>query len=307
MPTLDPMQTQMRDAARDTAVPQIPDVPVHELRARIAAGRQAVPPGPAMFEVAETVLARGSAPVRLRRYRPSQLEPSGTVLFVHSGGWVVGDLDGSDAEVRHLARASGCEYVSVEYRLAPENPFPAAVEDVLSALEFTAALGRPLVIHGDSAGGNLAAVAARVARDRGIPIVVQILVYPVVTPGFDTPSYTERSADGLLSAEEMRWFWDQYVPDVGQRQDPHVDLMVAEITGVAPAHVVIAEFDVLRDEGRAYASALAAAGVRVTVREFDDCSHGFIGLPGILPQADRCIAEIGEVVRNAVAASVRGC
>jgi acetyl esterase len=224
-------------------------------------------------------------------------------VYYHGGGWVIGSVDDWDAVCRALAVAAGARVVSVEYRLAPEHRFPAAADDAYDALVWVAgnlAAGTPLVVAGDSAGGNLAAVTALRARDEhGPELALQILVYPVADHDFTTASYEQYADAGLiLNRQEMVWFWDHYVPDPAERSHPYASPLRAEdLSGLPPAHVVIAEYDPLRDEGLAYAARLEAAGVPVTVKRYDDQIHAFFALVNVMDDASHAVADAAEAIR----------
>ncbi len=239
-----------------------------------------------------------AAGVPVRVYRPEGAGPVPTVVFAHGGGWVIGDLDTADPVCRLLCRDVGAVVVSVDYRLAPEHLFPAAVEDTWAVLRWVAehvddyggAPGR-IGVGGDSAGANLAAVCAQLAQAAGLPLAAQLLVYPAVDLLGDYPSRSDPANGGLMSLADMRWAAEHYV---GMREDdpraaevvrdPRLSPLQAEsLAGVAPAVVATAEFDPLRDEGNAYARALEKAGVRVEHREFAGLVHGFHGLEMFSP------------------------
>jgi acetyl esterase len=206
----------------------------------------------------------GGVPIRV--YEPS--EARGTLAYLHGGGWVMGGLDSVDAVCRALANDAHARVVSIDYRLAPEHPFPAGLEDALRAID---ALEGDLVVAGDSAGGNLAAVLARRRRER---IKLQLLVYPVTDAGLNTPSYAEFDEFGLTAAS-MRRFWGLYL-DGAEGLDPDASPLRAEdLENLPPAYIITASHDVLRDEGEAYAAALRRAGVDVTLARVDGTVHGF--------------------------------
>jgi acetyl esterase len=227
----------------------------------------------------------------LRIYRPSPpTTPLPAVMFFHGGGWVLGDLDLSDGFCREIAAGADCVVVSVDYRLAPEHPFPAAIDDAMSATVWVAdnaySLGvdaSAIAVCGISAGGNLAAVTALQARDmRGPDLIAQVLVCPVLDCSFERPSYRDNADGYLLERDDMRWFWDQYLPTEAWGAHPYASPMRAtDVAGIAPAVVVTAEYDPLRDEGRDYADRLATAGVPVTYRCYDGMIHGFVGNAGM--------------------------
>jgi acetyl esterase len=236
-----------------------------------------------------------------RRYEPGS--SNATVLWMHGGGWVIRDLDSHDPMCRLLARESGCEVIAVDYRRAPEHPFPAALEDSWDALGWAAAqrAGRPLVIGGDSAGGNIATVCAVRARDRGgPPLALQVLVYPVTDCDFTRPSYEEHGhpPNAFLTIDEMRWFWGHYIPDPAARTDPEASpLRAADLSQLPPAVVLTAGIDPLRDEGIAYAEALRAAGVLVFRHHYDDMFHGFFTLVDLLERSNEAVAQVGGEIR----------
>jgi len=264
------------------------------------------PGGPPVGRVRETA-APGSASVPVRIYEPDADPPHPILAYFHGGGWVVGDLDTHDRLCRELTLATGRLVVSVDYRLAPEHPFPAAIEDCWAATRWLAASadeygGDPdrLAVAGDSAGGNLAAAVALLARDRGGPALErQVLVYPVVDDDLDGyDSYRTRGEGYGLERSEMRWFLDGYLPGAVRARNPYALPMracAADLSGVAPATVLTAGFDPLRDEGRAYADRLAAAGVPVSHEQYADVNHGFLGMleePFDLGRAREGIAAI---------------
>lgn len=265
--TLSPAEA--REQLRRTAS-SAPSRPLHDVRDHVIDG-----PG-------------GALPLRV--YRPSTAAPLPALLFFHGGGWVLGDLDLSDALCRDLSAEADCLVVSVDYRLAPEHPFPAAVEDAFAAtswvVERAAELGvdpAAVGVSGVSAGGNLAAAVALQARDLGGPALsVQALVCPVLDRNFETPSY-ERCATGyMLERDDMRWFWSQYLPTDAWGAHPYASpLQADDLAGVAPAVVVTAEYDPLSDEGASYAERLRVSGVPVNHRCYEGMIHGFVGNPGL--------------------------
>jgi acetyl esterase len=230
----------------------------------------------------------------------------GVVLYLHGGGWVIGTIDGYDTVARKIAERTSCAVVLVDYRLAPEHRYPTAVDDCYAALEWTAArlseiTGRhdvPLIVAGDSAGGNLTAVMALRARDRNGPeIALQVLIYPVTDADFDTMSYVDPGNQLLLTREAMIWFWDHYAPDASRRAEPDASpLRAASLAGLPPAVVMTAEHDVLRDEGEAYAARLEQAGVPVDFRRHTGQTHGFFTLL-LLPGSERGFQQMVKAVR----------
>ncbi|MBA1204206.1 alpha/beta hydrolase [Pseudomonas capeferrum] len=247
--------------------------------------------GPVMHSVEEVQL--GGA--RLRVLSPSA-SVRGAILYLHGGGWVVGGIDDFDYFARQLAQRTQCTVVLVEYRLAPEFPFPAALDDVERAAQWlvdrrprlAGGTDGKLIVAGDSAGGNLAAVFAQRAAQRGqLHWALQVLIYPVTQADLDGPAYLDPQRQLLLSREDMRWFWDHYLADASQRQQPAASPLAAkDLHGVPPAVVLTAELDVLRDEGQAYAERLAQAGITVVERCFSGQMHGFVTMPFLRASGD---------------------
>ncbi|SDI37192.1 alpha/beta hydrolase [Nonomuraea jiangxiensis] len=247
-------------------------------------------------------LAEG-VPIRIYRADPGDgLLP--VVVFFHGGGWVYGSVKRSDALGRDLAIRTGAVVVSVDYRLAPEHPFPAAaddawtvVRDVFARPAFYQSVGS-VAVMGESAGGNLAAVAAWQARDAGLRLTHQVLVYPALDLALDTPSHKEFASGYVLTAAEMTWFAEQYA-QAADRADPRLSpLLLADLAGLAPTTVVTAEYDVVRDDGEMYARRLAEAGVPVDSRRFDGALHGFFGLPGLFDQATEARDYVARRLRE---------
>ncbi len=240
--------------------PDAHKVPVNQARAAHAAETEALAgEGVPVDHVRDDEIAG----VHVRIYEPA--DAHGTIAYLHGGGWVMGNCDSVDAVCRALANEARARVVSIDYRLAPEHPFPAALDDALNVVN---ALEGPLVVAGDSAGGNLAAVVARKRRD----LALQLLIYPVTDAGLNTPSYSEFPEHGLTAAAMAR-FWKLYGVD---GTDPDAAPMRAEdLEGVAPAYVITCSHDVLRDEGEAYAEKLRGAGVPVTHVRVEGVIHGF--------------------------------
>ncbi len=247
-------------------------------------------------EVQEVTVPGGAGDRPARLYRPSGAGPFPTTVFFHGGGFVIGDLDTHDQACRRLCRDARTVVLSVDYRLAPEHPFPAAVEDALAAVRWAAdhlsELGGDdrLAVGGDSAGGNLSAVVAQAMPDR---LTAQLLLYPAVDMAGDYPSRVENASGYFLDIEMMEWFFLHYVTDASgvDAQDPRLSpLHAPSCEGLPPAVVVTAEFDPLRDECEAYAEGLAAAGVEVVVERFDGLIHGFLDMT-FSPAAEGAVAE----------------
>jgi acetyl esterase len=235
--------------------------------------------------------------LRARVYRPEGDGPFPTVVFFHGGGWVIGDLDTHDNQARSVCRGARAVVVSVDYRLAPEHPFPAAADDAVAAARYVAAhLGEfggddRLAVAGDSAGGNLAAVAAQQLDADRTPVAAQFLIYPAVDSAGEYPSRVENAKGYFLEQPTMDWFYGHYAGSWEDAADPRLSPLHADLTGLAPALVVTAEFDPLRDEGEAYAEKLRAAGVRVEQQRYDGMIHGFFDMGPISPAAQAAIEE----------------
>jgi acetyl esterase len=247
-------------------------------------------------------------PIRVIRPRGAGEGPRPLVVYLHGGGWVIGSLDGFDPLCRALANRSGAIVASVEYRLAPEHPFPAAPEDARAAVrwlhEEAAALGADpgrMAIAGDSAGGNLATVTARRLHDEGgPPLRFQALIYPVTDSALNTPSYREKSEGFGLSAASMARYWRLYL-DGSDGRHPDASPLQADLAGLPPAFVLTVEDDVLRDEGEAYARALERAGVPVTLRRYDGPIHGFFRWLAKASLARQAVDEVAGALREALA------
>jgi acetyl esterase len=305
--TLHPDARQFLDVIAESGAPPLTSMTPDEARAGSAFFVDLIGAGPEVAVVRDIEIPGPGGAIPARIYKPVP-DPVGTVVYYHGGGWVLGCLDEFDAVCQALAVASGARVVSVDYRLAPEHRFPAAIDDAFAALVRVADRhpGEPIVVAGDSAGGNLAAVSALRAREAGGPeIALQVLVYPVVDCDLTRPSYAECSGSDLfLNTAEMVWFWDHYVPDEAERAHPYVSpIRAADLRGLPPAYVVVAEHDPLRDESLAYAAALESAGVPVTVARYDDQIHAFFWLVNVMETADRAVAEAGTAIRDAMAAA----
>ena len=232
--------------------------------------------------------------IRVRLYRPSADGVLPVVVFFHGGGWVMGSIETHDVYCRQLANASKHAVVSVDYRLAPEHKFPAGLEDAYAATcwvwEHAAEIGvaaQRIAVAGDSAGGNLAAAVALMARDRGGPqLTFQLLMYPVLDYDFDTPSYRENATGYHLTRAAMIWSWRHYLKNELDGWSPYASpLRAQDLSGLPAAPILTAEFDPLRDEGEAYAARLRAAGVPVSLRRYDGLIHGFARRTNVLDRA----------------------
>ena len=233
-----------------------------------------------------------------RLYEPTGAG-AGALVWLHGGGWAIGSLESHDPLCRALAARSGRAVVAVDYRLAPEHLHPAALEDAWTATRWAAQELGPVAVGGDSAGGHLAAVVAVRARDRALPLKLQVLVVPVTDCSFDTGSYAENGSGYGLELATMEWFWNLYLPGLAGAEDPEVSpLRAPDLAGVAPAFVLTAEYDPLRDEGEAYAVRLGEAGVPVEHTRYDGMVHGFLRMPAVLDRARAAIDQIAARVRE---------
>jgi acetyl esterase len=266
-------------------------------------------PPAAVATVADRLVPGPAGELPVRVYTPEGSPPFPIVVFFHGGGWVVGTLDTYDPLCRALAAATPAVVVSVGYRLAPEHRWPAAVEDAYAATEWAsrnaAALGgaqHRLAVAGDSAGGNLAAVVALGARDRGGPaIAFQLLVYPALDAAGDTASWREYAEGYHLTADGMRWYWDHYLGGADGAAPDASPLRAAFVGDLPPALVIGAEYDVLRDEGEAYAARLAQAGIDATASRHPGVVHGFVRWRAVTGAAEDAIQEAAAALRSALA------
>ena len=262
--------------------------------------------------VEDVVIGRpdGGAGLPARAYWPTGVDPVGALVWFHGGGWCIGDLEGFDRVCRSLCNAAAAVVVSVDYRLAPEHPYPAPVEDADLAVAWATGHGAAqlgfdaarVAIGGDSAGGNLSAVAALHAPGA---LRAQLLVYPVLDAAMDTDSFREHGDFPLLTADAVSFCWRTYVggEDLARAGEPDASpLRTDDLSGAPPAYIAVAGYDVLHDEGIAYARALEAAGVPVTLRDFEDMAHGFIRWGGVVDRTRELIGELGAFARDALRA-----
>ncbi len=258
-------------------------------------------PGPDIARVEDLYIAG----VRCRLYQTSN--PHGILIFVHGGGFVIGDLDTHDEPCRQVALESGATVIAVDYRLAPEDPFPASVDDVWAVFQAISADSTKYgsggtAIAGDSAGGNLAAVVAIMARDAGLDLVKQVLIYPSVDVLDDSPSITENGqGEYILTTDLIEFYAAHYAPDpLDWRASP---LLAGSLRGVAPALVVTAQYDPLRDQGIAYVRRLAEAGVDVTHTNYDGMVHAFFQLGPLIDAARQSVTQVALAAKEALADS----
>lgn len=299
------------EQAKAAGAPDFADLPpavAREVYSQILAATDL--PVPADVAISERTLAGPGGELTLRCYRPQQSEIRGAVLYLHGGGFVVGCPRDYDGVAGNIAALSGCLVVQVDYRLAPEHPFPAAVEDSYAALvwlrEQAAELGidpERIAIAGDSAGANLAAVCALLARDRGGPaLALQCLIYPATASGqVQYDSYRRFGAGYTLTNRSMTYFMSHYLDDSGEPADFRLaPLGAPDLSGLPPVLLQVAGYDPLRDEGIAYADALVAAGTPVTLVEYSGLAHGYISMAGVSGGARLALEQVATALRRAL-------
>ena len=311
----DPQTQQILDLINGAA-PAEPVEPTPETSREGYRGLSAMMPQGPDVGVADRTIPGPAGDIPVRIYTPDGDGPFGVLVHLHGGGWTIGDLDTHDHPCRTLCAEAGIVVVSVDYRLAPEHPFPAAVDDSWAALqwaaEHAAEIGGDaarLAVGGDSAGGNLAAVLALMARDAGGPALgLQLLVYPSVDNRADHteryPSLLENAEGYVLTLATMKWFGANYLPDDTDRTDWRASPILApDLSGLAPAHVVTVELDPLRDEGHAYVEALRAAGNDVTHAHYEGTVHTVWQLAPVIPTGARALSEASVRLRDTIGGS----
>ena len=290
------------DAAAALNLPPLRDQPLDELRENVMAFAEAgAGPAQPVARVEDRELGTAAGPLWARCYTPTtDAGALPVVAYLHGGGWVFMGIGTHDRVCRRLANAAGALVVSIDYHLAPEHPFPAALDDGEAATAWLAEHadelgGDPsrLAIAGDSAGGNLAAAVALRARAAGPMLAAQVLVYPVTDAGQDTESYRDLATGYLLTADDMAFFWECYL---GADGDPHdafaAPLQAADLSGLPPALVLTGEYDPLRDEGEAYAHRLDGFDVPVELHRYEGVTHGVLGMDALVPAADEAMTRI---------------
>ena len=278
---LDEDVAEMLAAAAQAGAPKLSDGTPQEARLNYA--RAPKPAGDELLRVEDRTIPGPAGEIAIRIYADSTEPDLPVIAFFHGGGWVLSSVDGHDSLARRLAARTGALVVSVEYRLAPEHPFPAPHDDCWAATTWLAANAASiggdssrLAVAGDSAGANLAAGVAIRARDEGLRLSYQLLIYPCIDDEQTRPSMTENAEGYFLTAADMTWFWDHYVPQEHRANPYAVPARATDLTGLAPAHIQTAEYDPLRDEGEWWADRLRAAGVDTTLTRFDGAVHGFV-------------------------------
>jgi len=307
---LDPQCEALLVQMAEAGGPPPETVSVEDNRALIGMIAELSGPAEDLARVEDVTVPGPAGDIPVRVYVPAGDGPFPTVVFFHGGGWVIGDIDSHDVPVRRLANLVPAVVMSVDYRLAPEDPFPAAPQDCYAATVWAAAHagdynadGSRLAVAGDSAGGNLAAVVAQMARNQGgPPIAFQLLVYPAVDARMTYASITENGDGYLLTKGFMEWFYGHYFTDESHADDPLASpIKASSLAGLPPAFVVTAEFDPLRDEGEAYAAALRSAGGQASAKRYDGMIHGFFQLGGVVDRNRELLDDCAGALRAALA------
>jgi acetyl esterase len=312
-PGLDPQVRAVLELVVRSGRPAYHQLSPKEARQLFRETRLAATPTPPEIGLVQNLTADGPlGPIPLRLYRPIGVPASAplpALVFFHGGGWVIGDLETHDVLCRQLTAEAGVSVVAVDYRLAPEHKFPAAVDDAWAATRWIVAHAAELgvdpgrlAVGGDSAGGNLATVVALLARDQGgLALASQILLYPVTDLAAETASYREFCDGYLLTRESMCWFKDHYVSTEAEAADWRASpLRARSLAGLPPALIVTAGFDPLRDEGQAYAERLRDAGVRVDYLCYGGMIHGFVPMGRLIDTGNRAVSHIASFLRQAL-------
>jgi acetyl esterase len=306
---LDPQCEALLNQMAEMEAPPPETMSVEDNRALIAGIAEMSGPAEDLARVEDIAVPGPAGDIPVRVYVPDGAGPFPTVVFFHGGGWVIGNIDTHDVPVRRLANLVPAVVASVDYRLAPEHPFPAAPEDCYAATKWVAENigqyggdGSRLAVAGDSAGGNLAAVVSQMARDRGGPaIAFQLLIYPAVDARMTHGSMTENGDGYLLTKGFMEWFYGHYFANEADADDPLASpIKATSLQGLPPALVLTAEFDPLRDEGEAYADALTAAGGTAKAKRYDGMIHGFFQLGGVVDRNGELMNDCSAALRTAL-------
>ena len=308
---LDPQARELLERAARSSVPALHKLAPEEARRLYREiSKSLQPPPPEVSEVVHTGFDGPGGKVLAWLYRPAGTRAGESLpvcLFFHGGGWTFGDLDTHDVACRTLANFGRFGVASIDYRMGPEHKFPAAVDDAYAALRWLLAQGtalgldpRCVAVAGDSAGGNLAAAVALLARDAGIELAMQALIYPALDLRASTPSHFEFAQGYLLERDAILWTLGNYLEDGADVHDPRASpLLAADHRGLAQAYIVTAGFDPLLDEGAAYADKLSSAGVPVTYECFEGMVHGFITMGGVLAAAGHALYRVGHGLSQA--------
>ena len=310
---LDPQAKAVIDLVIKSGRPPYHQLSPKDARQMFRDTRPASTPTPPEIGVVKELTTDGPAgPMPVRLYRPKGVPDSSRLpgfVYFHGGGWVIGDLETHDVLCRQYTAAANIAVVSIDYRLAPEHKFPAAVDDAWAATRWVASHGAELgidatrlAVGGDSAGGTLAAVVALLARDHGAPsLALQVLVYPVTDVGAESTTYADFADGFMLTRDSMRWFIAHYLRGKQDADDWRASpLRAKSLAGVAPAVVVTAGFDPLREEGDAYARKLREAGVRVDTISYGGMIHGFAGMGKLIETGNRAVAHVATSLREAL-------
>ncbi len=305
---LDPQARQVLDQLAALGLP--PNHTVSPEQARINAQARPRAAGPEVARVVQQTIPGPGTAIPVRIYTPTGPGPFPMLVWFHGGGWVLGDLDSADPVARHLTVGAGCVVISVDYRLAPETKFPGPADDCYAATQWAiqqaAALnGDPdrVAVGGDSAGGNLAAAVALMARDRkSMSLAFQLLVYPVTHCHYSTSSYQNYAEGYGLTRDGMQWFWEHYLRSAADANNSYAAPFLAQdLSNLPPALVLTAECDPLCDEGAAYAQRLTAAGIATTYSCYPGMIHGFFAMPTLLDKGKQAVAEACAALRQAFA------
>jgi acetyl esterase len=294
------------EAGAAAGLPQVWEAPVDVIRRNTQARPALAGPAEPVFETINRFIPGPTADLPIRIYRPVDSSNAPAILYFHGGGWVLNFLDIYDASLTRLANRSGATVISVNYQKAPEHPFPTPFNDCYSTLEWVIAHAQELKIDprrigvaGDSAGANLASAVAIKARDQKVPLAFQLLVYPCNDRNFESKSYVQNATGYGLTTQAMKWFWDQYLHDSKDYENPYaVPMRCSSFRDVAPAIIMTAQYDPLLSDGENYAQALSRDGVPVVYREFEGMVHGFFSNMAVTPMAREAIDYSAEEIKK---------
>ncbi len=308
---VDPQMQAVLERVAKSALPPFYTVSAGEARRLYKETRAALsPPLPAVAEARDLAASGPAGPVPLRQYRglgTAAGAPLPVLVYFHGGGWTIGDLDTHDIVCRTLANNARCAVIAVDYRMAPEHKFPAAVDDCVAATRWVAAHASTLgidtariAVGGDSAGGNLAAVVAITLRDAGgPPLAFQALAYPATDQRLDSASHARFGEGYLLTRNNILWFRDNYLDPRDYDDWRASPIRAADLSRLPPAHIITAGYDPLLDEGRAYSDRLVAAGVPVLYECFEGMAHGFLTMGGVIAAANHALYRLGQSLAQA--------
>ena len=309
--TLDPAAAGLLQQMEAAGMPPLNEMSPADARVAAVGFVELGGPGDDIPDQSDRIIPGPGGDLTVRVYTPAGEGPFPCLVYFHGGGWVIGDLESTNAICRAVAARAGCKVVSVDYRLAPEHKFPAPLDDCYAATLWVAEHGAEigvdparLAVGGDSAGGNLAAAVALRARDENGPaLALQLLVYPVTNHSYGTASYAANGEGNLLTTDMMRWFWDHYLNNAEEGKNPLVSpLQASDLSRLPAALVFTAEYDPLRDEGEAYAARLGEAGVAVTHKRFDGQIHAFWQMLAIFSAASDAADQAAGALQKAFAA-----